>query len=65
MGTNIYVPGNYLSQLNADVLYMRKGKLCEKYHASKTFDFVTFVLCLIYQEAIGLYRLITTLFLVG
>eukprot|EP01083_Nonionella_stella_P066655 175714_1 len=61
-----YGMGNYLSQLNADEYYfVRKGKVGDKDNASKKFDFVTFVLCLIYQEAIGLYGLIIALFLVG
>jgi len=61
-----YGMGNYLSQLNADAYYfVRKGKVGDKDNASKKFDFVTFILCLIYQEAIGLYGLIIALFLVG
>ncbi|KAL7529237.1 hypothetical protein ACHAXR_002859 [Thalassiosira sp. AJA248-18] len=58
--------GNYLSQLNTSEYYfVRKGKADDKEKASKKFDFVTFVLCLIYLEAIGLYGLIVALFLVG
>eukprot|EP01083_Nonionella_stella_P154909 499683_1 len=62
-----YGMGNYLSQLNADEYYfVRKGKPCDKKDtASKKFDFVTFVLCLTYQEAIGLYGLIVALCLVS
>ena len=58
--------GRYLHMLNRDEWYfVRKGKEDGKENASKKFDFVTFVLCLIYLEAIGLYGLIVALFLIG
>mmetsp|Transcript_18275 Transcript_18275/g.27694 ORF Transcript_18275/g.27694 Transcript_18275/m.27694 type:complete len:159 (-) Transcript_18275:181-657(-) len=61
-----YSMGNYLSQLNAEgYFFVRKGKAGDKDIASKKFDFTTFVLCLIFQESIGLYGLIVALFLVG
>lgn len=61
-----YGMGNYCKQLNeAEYYFVRKGKADEKENASKKIDFVTFVLCLIYLEAIGLYGLIVALFLVG
>ena len=56
----------YLKKLNANEMYfVRKGATDTKDDKSKKFSFVTFVLCLIYQEAIGLYGLIIALFLVG
>ena len=56
----------YLMMLNADNWYfVRKGKADENENASRKFNFVTFVLCLIYLEAIGLYGLIVALFLIG
>jgi len=56
----------YLKKLNTEGYYfVRKGKADDKENASKKFDFVTFVLCLIYLEAIGLYGLIVALFLIG
>mmetsp|Transcript_31008 Transcript_31008/g.66014 ORF Transcript_31008/g.66014 Transcript_31008/m.66014 type:complete len:166 (-) Transcript_31008:56-553(-) len=61
-----YGMGNYLSQLNeSEYYFVRRGKKDEKENASKKFSFVTFVLCLIYLEAIGLYGLIVALFLTG
>jgi len=63
-----YGMGKFLKQCNASELYfVRKGKAEEHKQgtASKKFSFVTFVLCLIYLEAIGLYGLIIALFLVG
>ena len=61
-----YGMGNYLSQLNkSEYYFVRKGKADATENASKKMDFVTFVLCLIYLEAIGLYGLIVALFLVG
>mmetsp|Transcript_9531 Transcript_9531/g.13648 ORF Transcript_9531/g.13648 Transcript_9531/m.13648 type:complete len:159 (+) Transcript_9531:166-642(+) len=59
--------GKFLKQCNADELFfVRKGKVEPKQgSASKKFSFTTFVLCLIYLEAIGLYGLIVALFLVG
>ena len=61
-----YGMGNYLSQLNVSEYYfVRKGKVDDTENASRKMDFVTFVLCLIYLEAIGLYGLIVALFLVG
>jgi V-type H+-transporting ATPase proteolipid subunit len=58
----------FLSQINdSEFYFVRKGKAEESKQgtASKKFSFVTFVLCLIYLEAIGLYGLIIALFLVG
>ena len=58
--------GLYLKMLNKEgYYYVRKGKADAKDDAPKKFDFVTFVLCLIYLEAIGLYGLIIALFLTG
>lgn len=62
-----YGMGEFLKQCNATEYYfVRKGKAEPKQEtASKKFSFTTFVLCLIYLEAIGLYGLIVALFLVG
>ena len=64
-----YGMGSFLSKLNDESYYfVRKGKEEPKQQAtsaSKKFSFTTFVLCLIYLEAIGLYGLIIALFLVG
>lgn len=59
--------GSYLSQLNnSEYYFVRKGKgAAAQETASKKFSFTTFVLCLIYLEAIGLYGLIVALFLMG
>ena len=58
--------GKLLKQCNADEFYfVRKGKTDSQGSASKKISFTTFVLCLIYLEAIGLYGLIVALFLVG
>ena len=61
-----YGMGKYLSQINnSEYYFVRKGRKDMKENASKKFDFTTFVLCLIYLEAIGLYGLIVALFLTG
>ena len=58
----------YLKKLNEDgYFFVSKGKSepANSVGASKKGDFVTFILCLIFLEAIGLYGLIVALFLVG
>lgn len=57
----------YLQKLNdAGYFFVRKGKSdATAGNASKKGSYVTFILCLIYLEAIGLYGLIVALFLVG
>ena len=58
--------GLYLKQLNkAEYFFVRKGAVASQDKASKKFNFTTFVLCLIFLEAIGLYGLIVALFFVG
>mmetsp|Transcript_21651 Transcript_21651/g.39745 ORF Transcript_21651/g.39745 Transcript_21651/m.39745 type:complete len:162 (-) Transcript_21651:86-571(-) len=59
--------GLYLKHLNKlEYYFVRKGKGADgKENASKKMSFTTFVLCLIYLEAIGLYGLIVALFLTG
>ena len=57
--------GLYLKQMNEEEYFVvRKGK-SDPGSASKKASFTTFVLCLIFQEAIGLYGLIVALFLIG
>ena len=54
----------HLSELK--YYFVCKGKGADgKENASKKMSFTTFVLCLIYLEAIGLYGLIVALFLTG
>ena len=70
VGLSCFVSGigmaRYLKMINDNEYYfVRKGKADDKENASKKFNFVTFVLCLIYLEAIGLYGLIVALFLIG
>ena len=58
----------YLKKLNEDgYFFVSRGKSepANSVGASKKGDFVTFILCLIFLEAIGLYGLIVALFLVG
>ena len=56
----------YLKQINNEGMYfVRTGKTDTKDDAAKKFSLKTFILCLIYLEAIGLYGLIVALFLVG
>jgi V-type H+-transporting ATPase proteolipid subunit len=58
--------GLYLKQLNKEGYYfVRKGSSDPKDDAPKKMSLVTFILCLIYLEAIGLYGLIVALFFVG
>ncbi|KAL7426594.1 hypothetical protein ACHAXM_000530 [Skeletonema potamos] len=59
--------GIFLKSCNQKELYfVRRGKTePQQGSASKKFSLTTFVLCLIYLEAIGLYGLIIALFLVG
>ena len=58
--------GLYLKQLNREGYYfVRKGRPAPEGGASKKMSFVTFVLCEIYLEAIGLYGLIVALFFIG
>ena len=58
--------GLYLKHLNKlEYYFVRKGAADNKENASKKMSFITFVLCMIYLEAIGLYGLIVALFLTG
>ena len=65
--TSGYGMGKFLKQLNNDNnwYFVRRGQKDETENASRKMSFVTFVLCLIFLEAIGLYGLIVALFLVG
>jgi V-type H+-transporting ATPase proteolipid subunit len=55
----------YLKKLNdEEYFFVRKGQAAPP-KESKKGSFTTFILCLIYLEAIGLYGLIVALFLVG
>jgi len=58
----------YLTKLNeAEYFFVRKGQGASppSGEASKKGSYTTFILCLIYLEAIGLYGLIVALFLVS
>lgn len=59
----------YLKKLNEEgYFFVRKGKseaISTSGDSSKKGSYVTFILCLIFHEAIGLYGLIVALFLVG
>ena len=64
--TSGYGMGKFLKQLNNDNWYfVRRGHKDETENASRKMSFVTFVLCLIFLEAIGFYGLIVALYLVG
>ncbi|KAL3797674.1 hypothetical protein HJC23_013506 [Cyclotella cryptica] len=57
--------GIYLKKLNDLEYYFVRRGMTSPGSASKKGSFLTFILCLIFFEAIGLYGLIVALFLVG